>query len=50
MILAEVDGFFNFNSADKILAYSGLSPNIYQLEQLMNCYSYIEMRSFRYLR
>ena len=50
MILAEVGDFHNFESADKILAYAGLSPSTYQSGQLTNCYSHMEKRGSRYLR
>ena len=50
MILAEVGDFSNFDSADKILAYAGLSPTTYQSGQLTNCYSHMEKRGSRYLR
>ena len=50
MILAEVGDFCNFDSADKILAYAGLSPSTYQSGQLTNCYSHMEKRGSRYLR
>ena len=50
MILAEVGDFSNFDSADKILAYAGLSPSIYQSGQLTNCYSHMEKRGSKYLR
>ena len=50
MILAEVGDFANFDSADKILAYAGLSPSTYQSGQLTNCYSHMEKRGSRYLR
>ena len=50
MILAEVGDFSNFESADKILAYAGLSPTTYQSGQLNNCYAHMEKRGSRYLR
>ena len=50
MILAEVGDFANFESADKIIAYAGLSPSTYQSGQLTNCYSHMEKRGSRYLR
>jgi len=50
MILAEVGDFQNFDSADKILAYAGLSPSTYQSGQLNNCYAHMEKRGSRYLR
>ena len=42
MILAEVGDFSNVDSADKILAYAGLSPTTYQSGQLTNCSSHME--------
>ncbi len=50
MILAEVGDFSSFSSADKILAYAGLSPSTYQSGQLSNCYAHMEKRGSRYLR
>lgn len=50
MILAEIGDFSRFDSADKILAYAGMSPSTYQSGQLTNCYSHMEKRGSRYLR
>ena len=50
MILAEVGDFANFDSADKVLAYAGLSPSTYQSGQMNNCYAHMEKRGSRYLR
>ena len=50
MILAEIGDFSRFDSADKILAYAGLSPSTYQSGMLTNCYSHMEKRGSRYLR
>ena len=50
MILAEVGDFSSFNSADKVLAYAGLSPSTYQSGQMNNCYAHMEKRGSRYLR
>lgn len=50
MILAEVGDFSCFDSADKILAYAGLSPSTYQSGQLTSSYSHMEKRGSRYLR
>ena len=50
MIIAEIGDFDNFSSPDKILAYAGLSPSIYQSGQKQNCYSHMEKRGSRYLR
>ena len=50
MIIAEIGDFSRFNSADKILAYAGMSPSTYQSGQLDNCHSHMEKRGSRYLR
>ena len=50
MILAEVGDFSNFDSADKILAYAGMSPSTYQSGQLTSSHSHMEKRGSRYLR
>lgn len=50
MILAEVGDFSNFESADKILGYAGMSQSTYQSGQLTNCYAHIKKRGSRYLR
>lgn len=50
MILAEIGDFSKYESPDKILAYAGMSPSIYQSGQLTNCYSHMEKRGSRYLR
>ena len=50
MILAEIGDFSRFDSADKILAYAGLSPSTYQSGQLSNSHPHMEKRGSRYLR
>ena len=50
MIIAEIGDFSRFNSADKILAYAGLSPSTYQSGQLDSSRSRMEKRGSRYLR
>lgn len=50
MIIAEIGDFSRFDSPDKILAYAGLSPSIYQSGQLESSYSHMEKRGSRYLR
>ena len=50
MILAEIGDFSSFDSADKILAYAGMSPSMYQSGQLDNCHSHMEKRGSKYLR
>ena len=52
MILAEIGDFSKFESADKILAYAGLSPSIYQSGKFnaTGAYAHMEKRGSRYLR
>lgn len=50
MIIAEVGDFSNFDSADKLLAYAGLSPSTYQSGQLTNARAKMEKRGSKYLR
>lgn len=50
MIIAEIGDFSRFDSADKILAYAGMSPSTYQSGQLDSSYSHMEKRGSRYLR
>ncbi len=50
MIIAGIGDFSRFDSADKILAYAGMSPSTYQSGQLDNCYAHMEKRGSRYLR
>ena len=49
-IIAEVGDFSRFDSPDKVLAFSGMSPSTYQSGQLMNCYAHMEKRGSKYLR
>lgn len=50
MILAEAGDLSRFDSPDKLLAYAGMSPSIYQSGQLKSCYPHMEKRGSRYLR
>lgn len=50
MIIAEIGDFSRFDSADKVLAYAGMSPSTYQSGQLDNCYAHMEKRGSKYLR
>ena len=50
MFIPEIGDFHRFDSADKILAYAGMSPSTYQSGQLDNGYSHMEKRGSRYLR
>ena len=45
MFIPEIGDFHRFDSADKILAYAGMSPSTYQ-----SGYSHMEKRGSRYLR
>lgn len=50
MIVAEIGDFKRFSSADKILAYAGLSPTIHQSGQSTSSHSKMEKRGSKYLR
>lgn len=50
VILAEIGDFSRFDSPDKILAYAGLCPSVYQSGKLTSGYSHMEKRGSRYLR
>ena len=50
MILAEIGDFSRFDSPDKVLAYAGMSPSIYQSGKLDNCYAHMKKRGSKYLR
>ncbi|MCR4956511.1 MAG: IS110 family transposase [Lachnospiraceae bacterium] len=50
MIYAEIGDFNRFPSADKLLAYAGLSPSTYQSGKVDTPYSHMEKRGSKYLR
>lgn len=50
MIIAEIGDFSRFSSADKILAYAGLSPTTYQSGNLDSSHAHMEKRGSKYLR
>lgn len=50
MIVAEVGDFSRFDTPDKILAFSGMSPSTYQSGHISNGYAHMEKRGSRYLR
>lgn len=50
MILSEIGDFSRFDSADKILAFAGMSPSTYQSGQLYNTSARMEKRGSIYLR
>lgn len=50
MIIAEIGDISRFASPDKLLAYAGLSPSVYQSGQFNSCHAHMEKRGSRYLR
>ena len=50
MILAEIGDISRFDSPDKLLAFSGVSPSTYQSGKMDNAYAHIEKRGSKYLR
>lgn len=50
VILAEIGDFSNFTSADKILAYAGMSPSTHQSGKFNSNHSHVEKRGSKYLR
>lgn len=50
MIIAEIGDFNIFDSPDKILAFSGMSPSTYQSGKLESKHSKMEKRGSKYLR
>ncbi len=51
MILGEIGDFRNFSSPDKIMAYAGISPTVYQSGNIKaGVYSHMEKRGSKYLR
>lgn len=50
MILAEIGDFSRFSSADKILAYAGMSPTTYQSGTYESTHAHMEKRGSKYLR
>jgi len=50
MIIAEIGDFNRFDSPDKLLAYTGLSPSTYQSGQYDSKHSRMEKRGSKYLR
>ena len=49
LILGEIGDINKFDNPDKLLAFSGMSPSIYQSGQLDNCYPKMEKRCSTYL-
>ncbi len=50
MILAEIGDFNRFSSPDKILAYAGMSPSVYQSGVYESTHAHMEKRGSKYLR
>ena len=50
MILAEIGDFSRFENPDKILAYAGMSPTIYQSGNFESTHARMEKRGSKYLR
>ena len=50
MIIAEIGDFHDFDSAEKILAYAGMEPSVYQSSQMTSTHAKMVKRGSRYLR
>jgi transposase len=50
MIIAETENFSSFDSAEKVLAYAGLEPSVYQSGQLTSTHAKMVKRGSKYLR
>ncbi len=50
IIIGETGNFINFNSAEKILAFAGLEPSVYQSGQLTSTHAKMVKRGSKYLR
>ena len=50
IIIAETENFSNFNSAEKVLAFAGLEPSVYQSGQLTSTHAKMVKRGSKYLR
>jgi transposase len=50
IIIAETDNFANFGSAEKVLAFAGLEPSVYQSGQLTSTHAKMVKRGSKYLR
>lgn len=50
MIIAEIGDFSRFSSPDKLLAYAGMAPGVYQSGQMYSTHSHMEKRGSHYLR
>jgi transposase len=50
IIIAETENLSNFNSAEKVLAFAGLEPSVYQSGQLTSTHAKMVKRGSKYLR
>jgi transposase len=50
IIIAETENFSNFSSAEKVLAFAGLEPSVYQSGQLTSTHAKMVKRGSKYLR
>lgn len=50
IILAEVEDFSKFDNADRLLAYAGLTPSVYQSGQFIGSHAHMDKRGSKYLR
>jgi len=50
IIIAETENFTNFTAAEKILAFAGLEPSVYQSGQLTSTHAKMVKRGSKYLR
>lgn len=50
IIIAETENFASFDSAEKVLAYAGLEPSVYQSGQLTSTHAKMVKRGSKYLR
>jgi transposase len=50
IIIAETDNLTNFDAAEKVLAFAGLEPSVYQSGQLTSTHAKMVKRGSKYLR
>jgi transposase len=50
IIIAETENFTNFDKAEKVLAFAGLEPSVYQSGQLTSTHAKMVKRGSKYLR
>jgi transposase len=50
IIIAETENFANFDKAEKVLAFAGLEPSVYQSGQLTSTHAKMVKRGSKYLR